>query len=157
VARGEADSPESDSIDAARADIWFRGATAEGARRLDAVVSGPAWRALRPDARPYLGATRAYLDAGQPDRARALLRAYDADVTDSAARHSQEPERRLALGHLLVAEGKTAEGIAQIRPARGWAGGRLPGLSAPGARPGVRPREPVRLRDHDARAVRGHT
>jgi tetratricopeptide (TPR) repeat protein len=89
-------------------------------RELDAALVGFRIGSLPEPERPYFGTSGVivvYARGGRPDRARALLAEYDAEVRDSAQRRDQVNDRHQALGEVLLAEGNPLEAIAEFRQA----------------------------------------
>jgi tetratricopeptide (TPR) repeat protein len=64
--------------------------------------------------RPYLTLALFYAAADQPDRARTLLKAYEADV-EPALRRINEPMLRWTWGHVALADRRFPEAIAAFR------------------------------------------
>jgi tetratricopeptide (TPR) repeat protein len=106
----------------ARADIYFRGHSAEGAQRLEAIVSSKEWAAASPGDRPYREVVELFARAGKPDRARAILAAWQA-----ADIFAKAPDARWIIaslqGEIALAEGKTDEALRQFRAASTGADG----------------------------------
>jgi len=86
--------------------------------RLDALLAANAVTSLPPRERPYFEVAAAYARAGQPQRARTFVDAYDREITDTVVRREREFERREALGEIELAEGKWKDAIAEFRAAR---------------------------------------
>ncbi|HEY3934882.1 MAG TPA: serine/threonine-protein kinase [Gemmatimonadales bacterium] len=104
------------AIDHATADILYRDKSADGARTLDAAVSGSEWTKAAPADRPYFQVIELYAKAGKPDRARALL--AELLASDPAAK---APDARadiaMADGQIAVADGKYDDALRQFRAA----------------------------------------
>ena len=93
-------------------------ATGSGTRASQRLDSLLALAPLRTHAvRPDLRVAAAFAVSGRPDRARAILKAYDAEVTDTALRRVQEPVYRETLGEVLIAERRPKEAMAEFRRA----------------------------------------
>jgi tetratricopeptide (TPR) repeat protein len=95
-------------------ETWFRGRPAQGRRVVDAAVARYPLSSIEVLERPYLNLALFYAAADQPDRARALLRAYEGDV-QPALRRMNEPMRRWTWGHVALAEHRFPEAIAAFR------------------------------------------
>ncbi|MES1259304.1 MAG: tetratricopeptide repeat protein, partial [Gemmatimonadota bacterium] len=100
----------------ARADIFFRGRIADGVQRLESIVSSKEWAAAAPGDRPYPDVIELFARAGKPERARAMLTAWQsADVFTKA------PDGRWIVsamqGEIALAEGKIDEALRQFRAA----------------------------------------
>jgi tetratricopeptide (TPR) repeat protein len=65
--------------------------------------------------RSQLPVATTFAMAGRPDRARAVLKTYDARTTDTAARRVWSPAYHVTLGEILLAEQKFAEAITEFR------------------------------------------
>ena len=72
-------------------------------------------RSLKEFARPYLRAASLYALAGRPERARAVLTQYAADVKDSALIRQQAPARHNALAEIALAERRPLDAMAEFR------------------------------------------
>ena len=56
-----------------------------------------------------------YAIAARPDRGRAMLAQYDAEVRDTTVRRAFEPGRHAALADIAIAEGRAREAVNEIR------------------------------------------
>ncbi|MBA2685590.1 MAG: tetratricopeptide repeat protein [Gemmatimonadaceae bacterium] len=121
VARGAPPPPLIDALVSAYVDSWFLEQPARSVQKLDAALTHTPLRSLKEFDRPYLFAAEFYALAGRPDRARALLAQYAAEVKDTALRRDQEPERHNALGEIALAERRPLDAVAEFR-----AGDQLP-------------------------------
>jgi tetratricopeptide (TPR) repeat protein len=121
VARGVPASPMTDSINAAAIEIWYLGQPERGVRALDAAQAAVSIKSLPVEQRPYFTFANLYSWAGRPDKARAMLAQFDAEVRDPAVRRSAEPGRHAALSEILLAEKKPLDAIREI-----WAADSLP-------------------------------
>jgi tetratricopeptide (TPR) repeat protein len=122
--RGAPAAPLLDSLVSARADVWFRERSTRGIRLLDSTlarepppvlqspVPGPPQSGLQ---QPYLEAALTYALARAPERARALLARYDAQVRDSTLRRFFEPRRHDALAEIALAEGRPLDAAREFR------------------------------------------
>ncbi|MBA2685619.1 MAG: tetratricopeptide repeat protein [Gemmatimonadaceae bacterium] len=120
-ARGAPPPPLSGAGDSAWMDSWFLEQPTRSVQKLDAALAHTPLRSLKELDRPYLPAAELYALAGRPDRARALLAQYAAEVKDTALRRDQEPERHNALGEIALAERRPLDAVAEFR-----AGDQLP-------------------------------
>src|SRR5262249_50944620 len=93
VARGVPASPMTDSVNAAAIDIWYLGQPERGVRALDAAQAAVSLKSLPVEQRPYFTFANLYSWAGRPDKARAMLAQFEAEVRDPAVRRSAEPGR----------------------------------------------------------------
>ena len=97
-------------LDVPRANYWVRNRRAEAVRMLDsALATDPAQRR-----NPTIAMIYAWMYAGfeRPTQARSLLAASD---STAKAGFTQENYRRVAMGWILVAEGKPLDGIVALR------------------------------------------
>jgi len=112
--RGDQLSPVGDEIRRAMADAWLRGKPKAAIERLDATLrANPVTSATPLDVK--LGLISVYAVSGQPERARAFLRDFDASITDTTQRRRMQSAREQAEGDLLLSEHRTAEAIATYR------------------------------------------
>ncbi len=96
-------------------DIWLRGKTEQGVRRLDSLVSAGVLSGGSREDRPYFSLAQLYAMAGRADRARAVLERYDADVRDSMVRRADEPELHTVRAAVALAEGDPLVALREIR------------------------------------------
>jgi eukaryotic-like serine/threonine-protein kinase len=115
VARGAPYPPLSDALDSAWVESWFRENPARGAQILDAALARTPLRSMKELDRPYLPVASAYALAGRPDRARAVLAQYAAEVKDTALKREQEPERHNALAEIALAERRPLDAVTEFR------------------------------------------
>ena len=115
AARGVRTNPLIDSLNAAINDAWFRDAGARAASRLDNALARTPIRSLPESRRPYFTAATAYALAGKPDRARAVLAEYNAEVRDTALRRSQLPFLQRAQGEIALAERRSIDALRDFR------------------------------------------
>ena len=102
-----------DSLFAFLVDAWLSTASSN-VQRLDALVSSASFTQQPPQYREYLAIARGYAFVGRADRARALLARYQAEVTDTAAKRDEANAVHLVNGEIALAEGRTAEAIAEF-------------------------------------------
>jgi len=84
-------------------------------KALDAALLKEPIQQLPVQSRPYVPLAIAYSVADRPDRARAILRRYDADVTDSVVRRMFRNGVDAAEATIALAEGRWAEASEMIR------------------------------------------
>ena len=96
-------------------DIWFREDTVGSVQRLDAALAGAPVRSLEGDKSQYLSAAQLYAMAGRPDRARAVLGQYVAEVKDSALIRQNEPEFHRTIGEVDLAEHHPLDAVSEFR------------------------------------------
>jgi tetratricopeptide (TPR) repeat protein len=117
AARGAGISPFDPALDAALHDAWFFGRAAQAASRLDSALAAVEMRALPLSERRYFELATTYALAGRPDRARAMIAAFDSDVRDTTLRRASEPQRHWAMSEIAIAEHRARDAIAEIRKA----------------------------------------
>ncbi len=117
AARGVEFPPVLDSLGAAFLDIWMRENPARGVQRMEAALVRATIRSLSMERRPYFEVATSYALAGRPEKARAVLAQYEAEVRDSSWRRVLEPARQAALGEIALAEKKPLEALAAFRRA----------------------------------------
>ncbi len=128
AARGAATPALEDSLMQSLFDIWFRDQPDRGVRRMEAALARTPIRALATGQEPYYTITPGYSAttlhfavatqyalANRPDRARAVLTQYDAEVRDTLLRRLLEPTRQNVLGEIALAEQRPREAIAAFR------------------------------------------
>jgi serine/threonine-protein kinase len=106
------------AADTARAvvrDAALLGPAPRHAARLDRALASARFTALPPAYRAYLPVAGAYARAGRPDRARAVLARYRAEVADTARRRADAPALHDVLGEVALAERRPAEAAAEFR------------------------------------------
>ncbi|MBK5187637.1 MAG: protein kinase [Gemmatimonadaceae bacterium] len=118
-ARGAPEPPLSGAIDSAFVDSWFRESPVRGAQTLDAALARTPLRTIKALDRPYLRVASAYALAGRPDRARAVLAQYSAEVKDSALEREQDPDRHNALAEIALAERRPLDAVTEFRAGDG--------------------------------------
>ena len=114
-ARGATDSPLPPLLDSAFVDAWFREQPARAAQTLDAALSRYPLRTLSLDARNDYDIAGLYALASRPDRARAIIAQFDADVRDTIIRRDLEPYRHRALAEIAIAERRPRDAVTEIR------------------------------------------
>jgi tRNA A-37 threonylcarbamoyl transferase component Bud32/tetratricopeptide (TPR) repeat protein len=114
AARGVPSHPVEDSIDAAAAAIWFLDQREQGMRRIDAALARTPFKTLPIEHRPYFSAAIAYTEAGRPDRARAVIAEYDAEVHDSTFLRNTTPVVHTILGEVALAEKRPLDAVREF-------------------------------------------
>jgi eukaryotic-like serine/threonine-protein kinase len=115
MARGARSSPFADSVTISLIDAWFDTGRVRAVRRLDASLARTPLRSLAVDDRDYFRIASVYAIAGRPDRARAVLAQFDAEVKDTTLRRWFEPDRHHALAEIALAEGRPRDAIGEFR------------------------------------------
>ncbi len=82
---------------------------------VEAALAADPLSTLPSDRRPYFQLATVYAQAGRPDRARATLAQYDADIRDTVQRRVDQLERDAALAWIDMAEGKPRDAVAKFR------------------------------------------
>ncbi len=106
--------PDQNLIDAMLA-VGVMGATPALAARVDSVVARIPFSALPMIDRPYLLAAGMLARVGKPDKARAMLGRYRAEVTDTSITRVKVDEFHSALGEIALASGKPREALVEFR------------------------------------------
>jgi tetratricopeptide (TPR) repeat protein len=115
--RGVPPQPLDDSLIQAFVDIWIREQPARAVQRMEAALALYPMKTRSPESRPYFLVANLYSLAGRPDRARAMLAQYDAEMRDSSWRRVMEPKRQHAIAELALAERRPADAILAFRRA----------------------------------------
>lgn len=115
MTRGAVGSPLADSVTVSQIEAWFDTQPTRAVQRLDAVLTLVPLRSLPVDDREYFRIASVYAMAGRPDRARALLRQYDADVRDTTLRRWYEPGLHRAFAEIALAEKRPRDAIDEFR------------------------------------------
>jgi tetratricopeptide (TPR) repeat protein len=103
-----------DSLAFASTHAWFHGANPADVARIDAALARYPMRTLAPVDRPYFDVATDYARAGSVDKAKAMMAAYRAEVTDTAMLRLQSADFHNALGEVALAnDPQTA--IAEFR------------------------------------------
>jgi tRNA A-37 threonylcarbamoyl transferase component Bud32/tetratricopeptide (TPR) repeat protein len=114
AARGVPPNPLADSLEVAAGTIWFFERYDQGVRKLDGALAATPLRSLPLEQRPYFSIATYYAWAGRPDKARAILAQYDADVRDSSLRLQQAPGRHNVLGEIALAEHRPLDAVREF-------------------------------------------
>jgi eukaryotic-like serine/threonine-protein kinase len=115
AARGGAGTSLDDSVTVSMIDAWFETQPVRAVQRLDVTLARTPLRSLPVDDRAYFRIASVYAIARRPDRARAVLAQFDADVKDTVLRHWFEPDRHRALAEIALAERRPREAIDEFR------------------------------------------
>ena len=83
-------------------------------KKLDAGLAKVPLRSLPVERRPYGVVAIYYAMAGRPDKARAILAQYDADVKDTAMRAAGEPRRHGILAEIALAEKRPLDAVREF-------------------------------------------
>ena len=113
-ARGVPENPLADSISKASGMIWFLGQNEAGVRTLDAALAKTPLRTLRVEQRPYLSVAAYYSWAGHPEKARAIMREFDAEVREPNLRIELGPSEHYALGEIALAEKRPLDAVKEF-------------------------------------------
>jgi tetratricopeptide (TPR) repeat protein/tRNA A-37 threonylcarbamoyl transferase component Bud32 len=113
--RGAPQPPLDGAIAVAAFDIWFLNQPARGVHMLDSALLRHPFQTLTVRARPYFRVATLYARAARPDRARAVLAQYRAEVTDTALRRWFEADEHTALGEVALAEHRPLEAVREFR------------------------------------------
>ena len=115
AARGAPVPALADSLDTALEDIWLREDRPRAVARLTATLAGMPLTTLPVEQRDYFRVARVFALAGRPDRARAILGQYDAEVRDTSLRRWHQPYRHATLAEIALAERRPLDAIAELR------------------------------------------
>jgi eukaryotic-like serine/threonine-protein kinase len=115
AARGVPPRPHRSAVDAAWTEFWFRDRPDRAVALLDSVLRARPLTALPAAERPYFFLADAYAMAGRPDRAKAVLAQYDAEVRDTTLRRFQQPYRERALAAIAFAEKRYTQALEGYR------------------------------------------
>ena len=114
VARGVPESPYAESIQRASLEIWFLEQHEKGVQEIDATLARTPLRSMPVEQRPYFNFASLYALAGRPDKARALIAQFDADVRDTTIRTLLVPSRHNALAEIALAEKKPLDAVREF-------------------------------------------
>jgi len=96
-------------------EILIKGPSPALNARLDSVLARIPFRDIAMVDRPDLGVASVLALSGRPDKARAMVARYRAEVTDTSIRRDQEAGLHGTLGDIALAEGKAREALAEYR------------------------------------------
>jgi eukaryotic-like serine/threonine-protein kinase len=111
---GQPSMPLGDSLRLSWLDIRYFDDTTRALRRVESTLAATDLRSLPVDQRPYAGLAVFFATAGRPDRARAFHALNDADMPDSIALRTREPERHAILGEIAAAEGRYSDAVREL-------------------------------------------
>jgi len=115
-ARGLPRTPAADSALVGYVDVAVADSSARAVRRLDATLARIPLRSIAADVdRPYFDVADAYAMAGRADKAKAVLAAYAAEVSDTALQRFNQPRFHTALGEIALAEGRHGDALSEFR------------------------------------------
>ncbi|MFN8582865.1 MAG: hypothetical protein U0163_18065, partial [Gemmatimonadaceae bacterium] len=95
--------------------MFVKGASRNEVARLDTEIARIPFLDMAESDRPYLDAATALAQAGEPDRARAMLARYAAEVKDTSLKRVDQPRTHTVLGEILLAERKAQQAIVEFR------------------------------------------
>jgi tetratricopeptide (TPR) repeat protein len=101
---------------AALLEIWFRNQNDPGLAILDSGLTDQPLEEIPVPDRPYGDLVRLYAAAGEPDRARSLLRDFDASADPSTA-HSNARQHQEMAGWIALAEDRASDAVEAFRAA----------------------------------------
>ena len=104
-----------DAIMAAGMHAVVTGPSPANLARLDTAIARTPFRELPMIDRPYLIAAGALARLGNPDKARAMLARYRAEMTDTSIRRYQTSSEHTVQAEIALAEGKPRDAIAEFR------------------------------------------
>jgi len=107
--------PTTHGLSDAMVDVAVMGATPALAARVDSVVDAIPFRELPMIDRPYLFAAGMLARVGKPDKARAMLARYRAEMTDTSIARLRSNEVHYVLAEIALASGKPDEAITEFR------------------------------------------
>jgi tetratricopeptide (TPR) repeat protein len=103
----------SGAVERAWLDVWFRGEPARGLQIVEAALERQPLSGIPALDRPYLGLAWLYAWAGQADRAKDLLDAFEAEI-DPAIREGMDFQHAVR-GTIALAEGRANDAIAHFQ------------------------------------------
>ncbi len=113
----------------AASDIQIGQRLPQAVAQLDKIVAGPQWAGIPAVDRPWFLTGWLYAMAGAPARGRALMARMLVDIPNAAASRSLKAGAAWIDAEFLLAEGKTAEAIAQFRASMTASDGGASGLT----------------------------
>jgi eukaryotic-like serine/threonine-protein kinase len=113
-ARGVPTNPLLDSLQAASVETWFLEQGDKATHAIDAVLKEHPLSSIPQMQRPYSALIANYAIAGRPDKARAMLAAWDAEPVEPQYRRAIQPARHAVMAEILLAEKKPLEAIKEI-------------------------------------------
>jgi tRNA A-37 threonylcarbamoyl transferase component Bud32/tetratricopeptide (TPR) repeat protein len=147
VAAGGAPPALTDSVDAAREDLWLRGHPTRALSRLDALLASPAMATSPAPTRRriLLAVAPLYAAAGRADRAHALLDEFTS-AADTTERSVTFPDRMTVEAEIALSDGRGPDALAAFGHSDLTAGGSpatqcsacvLPGIARAAERAGL--------------------
>ena len=115
--RGTAIPAHHASVRAAWMDVWFRGRNHRALATLDAAMTRLPLGDATTEGELYFRTASVYALAGRPDKARAVLARYRADVHDTAQLREEEPASRVPLAEIALAERRPLDAVREFRQA----------------------------------------
>ncbi len=104
-------------------EMQVRGPSPALAAKLDEAIAKTSIRDLPMVDRPYFEAAAALARSGNPEKARAMIARYKAEVTDTSLIRVQAPQLHNALGEIALAEKKPQDALVEFRKGDiGWDG-----------------------------------
>jgi tetratricopeptide (TPR) repeat protein len=95
--------------------LMIKGPSPASAARLDTVIATVPFRDMPMVDRPYLDLAWLLARMGGPEKARAMIARYRAEMTDTSIRRVQESALHNAEGEIALAEGKPLDAVAEYR------------------------------------------
>jgi tetratricopeptide (TPR) repeat protein len=96
-------------------EAWILGSSPAIAARIQAAIDRVPLREMAMVDRPYLGLASVLAITGNPDKARAMLARYRAEVTDTAILREQEADLHSVLGEIALAENRPIDALVEFR------------------------------------------
>ncbi|MGH7677127.1 MAG: hypothetical protein ACRENU_01595, partial [Gemmatimonadaceae bacterium] len=113
--RERSDSSREDNLFDIEVDAIVFGASEALERRLERVIASIRFAELPMVDRPYLYAASLWARIGKPDKARAMLARYRAEMTDTSVKRVWEADVHSVMGGIALAENLTQEALAEFR------------------------------------------
>ena len=117
ASRGGDYSPLDAPIEHAMVEAWFYERPTRAAQLLDSALERTDTHSLSMSQHRYFELARGYALAQRPDRARAMLAAFDAAVKDTTLRRAMQPQTHRALAEIAIAEHRPRDAVDEIRKA----------------------------------------
>ncbi len=111
--RGRVDARRDQAYNSAWFDLWFRGDTASAVRKVDDALERYPLEEQAPLDRPYLGMAWFFAFAGEPDRAKQYLAAWEAEIDPLIQRGTDF--RHGVRGAIALAEGRFDDAVEGMR------------------------------------------
>ena len=102
-------------IDSAWAEVWHFDQPARAVQRMDAALARPDVRSLPITQRRMCDFAVTYAQARRPDRARAVMTAWEREAQDTAYRRRAQPCVHLMSGEIALAERRYSDAIRELR------------------------------------------